>query len=182
MMRVDTSGYGPSRDEPTSGQVRTRYAQRVLAFQPTCLGSRSLPVSRTAVLAAWEERCFVVPKGQTRIAQRFNAGLNAKWSRVPKGRLRSNLAPDPSVVPSGLACHLGSPPALKRRAILKMSLRDTGTRRPPFPRKPTTRCISDACDGVSRPRCPVGKIRGTIILGHTTLGRGIFLQSEAYEL
>ena len=147
MTRVDTSGYGPSGDDLTSGKVHTRYAQRVLAFQPSRLGSWSSPVSRTAVLSVREERCFVVPKGQARIAQRFNAGSEAKKSRVPKGRLRSNLAPNPSIVPSGLACHAGSFPALKRRAILKMSLRDTGTRRPPFPRKQATRSISNVCYG-----------------------------------
>jgi len=48
-----------------------------------------------AVLSSREDRCFAVPKGQSRIAQRFNAGLDAKRSRVPKGRLRSN-PPSPS--------------------------------------------------------------------------------------
>src|SRR5213083_1009206 len=33
----------------------------------------------------------------------------------------------PSAVPSGLVCHAGRFPALKRRAILRMSLRDKGT-------------------------------------------------------
>ena len=33
-----------------------------------------------AVLSAGKDRCFAVPKGQARIAQRFNAGL------TPKGR------------------------------------------------------------------------------------------------
>ena len=79
------------------------------------------------------DRCFAVPKGLASIAQRFNAGLDAKRSQVPKGRLRSNPTPHPSVVPSGLVGHAGCFPALKRRAILKMSLRDRGTRRPPFP-------------------------------------------------
>ena len=36
-----------------------------------------------AVSSEWEERCLAVPKGQARIAQRFNAGLDAKRSRVP---------------------------------------------------------------------------------------------------
>ena len=86
-----------------------------------------------AVLSAWEDRCFVVPKGQARIAQRFNAGLDAKSSRVPKGRLSSNPTTHPSAVPSGLVCYAGRFPALKRRAILEMSLRDNGTWRPLFP-------------------------------------------------
>src|SRR5438876_4467882 len=83
-------------------------------------------------MSAWEDCCLAVPKGQGRIAQRFNAGLHAKRSRVPKGRLRSNPTRHPSAVPSGLACHAGCFPALKRRAILRMSLRDKGTWRPPF--------------------------------------------------
>ena len=82
-----------------------------------------------AVLAAREDRCFAVPKGQSRIAQRFNAGLEAKMSQVPKGRLRSNPRQQPSAVPSGLVCHAELFPALKRRAILKMSLRDKGRSR-----------------------------------------------------
>src|SRR5437016_6961909 len=86
-----------------------------------------------AVLSAWEDRCFVVPKGQARIAQRFNAGLDAKKSRVPKGRLSSIPTRHHSAVPSGLVCHARIFPALKRRAILKMSLRDKGRRRPDWP-------------------------------------------------
>ena len=54
--------------------------------------------------------CLVqaVPKGHATIAQRFNAGLEANRS--------------------GLVCQAGFFPALKRRAILKMSLRDKSTR------------------------------------------------------
>src|SRR2546428_11692699 len=85
------------------------------------------------VLSECEDRRLAVPKGQSRIAQRFNAGLDAKRSGVPQGRLRSNPTPHPSAVPSGLVCHAGCFPALKRRAILKMSLRDKGTRRSAFP-------------------------------------------------
>ena len=74
---------------------------------------------------------MTVPKGQARVAQRFNAGFDAKRSQVP-GRLRTNPTPHPSAVPSGLECQAGCFPALKRRAILRMSLRDKGTWRPPF--------------------------------------------------
>ena len=69
-----------------------------------------------------------VPKGQATIAQRFNAGLEANRSRVPKGRPRANYEPNPPTVPSGLVCQAGFVPALKRRAILNLSLRDKGTR------------------------------------------------------
>ena len=67
-----------------------------------------------------------VPKGQATIAQRFNAGLEANGSRVPKGRPRANYKPKLPTVPWGLVCQAGCFPALKRRAILKMSLRDNG--------------------------------------------------------
>ena len=40
--------------------------------------------------------CFAVPKGQARIAQPFNAGLDAIRSRVPKGRLRRACAAERS--------------------------------------------------------------------------------------
>jgi hypothetical protein len=63
-----------------------------------------------AVLSAWEGRCFT----------------------VPKGRRKSNPTPQPSAVPSGLVSPAVFFPALKRRAILKMSLRDKGTCPPPF--------------------------------------------------
>jgi len=74
-----------------------------------------------------------VQKGQSRIAQRFNAGLDAKRSRVPQGRLRPNPTRHPSAVPPGLVSQAGCFPALKRRAILAMSLRDKGTRPSAFP-------------------------------------------------
>jgi len=40
-----------------------------------------------AILSALRRRRCAVPKGQARLAQRFNAGFAAKGSRVPKGRL-----------------------------------------------------------------------------------------------
>jgi hypothetical protein len=83
-----------------------------------------------AVLSSLKGRGFAVPKGQPRIAQRFNAGFDAKRSRVPKGRQKFIPTPKPSAVPSGLGCPAGCFPALTRRAILKMSLRDKGTGRP----------------------------------------------------
>ena len=93
---------------------------------------RHIPVLRW-LAAARADCCFVVPKGQAKIAQRFNAGLDAKASRVP-GRPRSNPTPHPSAVPdTGLVSYAGCFPALKRRAILKMSLRDKATWYPPFP-------------------------------------------------
>ena len=121
----------------------------------------SLPTSRTAEhrgrFLCTEDRCFTVPKGQSTIAQRFNAGLDAKGSRVPKGRLRANRTPHPSTVP-GLVCNAGCFPALKRRAIFKMSLRDTGTWLPPFPpgKQPDSRAMPARpirSYGVRRGRC-----------------------------
>ena len=56
-----------------------------------------------AVLSAGKDRCFAVPKGQARIAQRFNAGSDAKRSRVPQGRLRTNPIAHPSAVPRDLS-------------------------------------------------------------------------------
>ena len=74
--------------------------------------------------------CLVqaVPKGHATIAQRFNAGLEANRSGVPKGRSRTESGRCVPTVPSGLVCQAGFFPALKRRAILKMSLRDKSTR------------------------------------------------------
>ena len=69
-----------------------------------------------------------VPKGHATIAQRFNAGLEANRSGVPKGRSRTESGRCVPTVPSGLVCQAGFFPALKRRAILKMSLRDKSTR------------------------------------------------------
>src|SRR6266702_7110013 len=54
-------------------------------------------------------------------------------SLFPPGKMpgstagRSNPTPHPSAVPSGLVRQTGCFPALKRRAILEMSLRDKGT-------------------------------------------------------
>src|SRR2546428_5058585 len=86
-----------------------------------------------AVLSSLKGGGLAVPKRQPRIAQRFNAGFDAKRSRVPKGRMKFIPAPQPSAVPSGLGSLAVCFPALKRRAILKMSLRDKGTGRPALP-------------------------------------------------
>src|SRR5207245_3626798 len=52
-----------------------------------------------------------VPKGQVTIAQRFNAGLEANGSRVPKGRPRANYKPNPPTLPSGLLGQAGCFPS-----------------------------------------------------------------------
>src|SRR5206468_503733 len=65
-------------------------------------------------------------------AKRLNAGSHAKTSRVPKRRPMSHSTLHHSAVPSGLVCLTGDFPALKRRAILNMSLRDKGRRRPDY--------------------------------------------------
>ena len=54
------------------------------------------------------------------IARRFNAGFEVGEPEVPKGRLKRTT----STVPSGLSRSLTLVPALKRRAIIKPSLRD----------------------------------------------------------
>jgi hypothetical protein len=84
-----------------------------------------------AVLSARADRCFVVPEGQARITQRFNSTLGWTPKRHESRRPRHNPTAHPSAVPSGLVCHAGCFPALERRAILKMSLRDKGTWQPP---------------------------------------------------
>ena len=111
--------------------------------------------SSRQTLAFLKEQCdanaclgHAVPEGQATIAQRFNAGLEANRSRVPKGRPRANYEPNPPTVPSGLVCQAGCFPALKRRAILKMSLRDKGKRH--------------AFKGISRRRCPARKMWDTL--------------------
>src|SRR5437773_6403306 len=113
------------------------------------------------VLPSSEDRCFAVPKGQERIAQRFNAGLEAQRPRVPNGRLRSNPTPHPSAVSSGLFCHAGCFPALKRRAILKMSLRTKKSGGRLF-RQESNPITSDAFKAISRLRCPATKMWDTI--------------------
>ena len=69
-----------------------------------------------------------VPKGHATAAQPFNSGLDANRSAVPKGRPRAESGRCVPTVPSGLVCQAGFVPALKRRAILNLSLRDKGTR------------------------------------------------------
>ena len=116
-----------------------------------------------AVLAASRGRLFEVPKGPSRIAQRFNAGLDAKRSGVPKGRLRSNPPLHHSAVPSGLVCQAGCFPALKRRAILMMSLRDKGKATLGFSANQGTKFLRDAFNRFSpAPRCPAGKMLDTL--------------------
>ena len=42
-----------------------------------------VPLDAAAVWAEWEDRCVAVPKGQTTIAQRFNAGSPSRKERSP---------------------------------------------------------------------------------------------------
>jgi len=148
--------------------------------QPAPPGAGHYPqlLHTRAVLSAREGRCFGVPKGQSRIAQRFNAGLDAERSRVPKGRPRSTPTRLPSAVPSGLVCHARRFPALKRRAILKMSLQDKGIGWPHSPARRQTdsrampsrpfrgsgfrpgRFATRSC-----PRCPAKKMWDTLSPG-----------------
>lgn len=66
-------------------------------------------------------RCGNVPEGQLTIAQRFNAGSASRSYRVPKGRL--SAYPTFSR-PFGTCRQSDLFPALKRRAISIVSLRD----------------------------------------------------------
>jgi hypothetical protein len=64
-----------------------------------------------------------VPEGSTTIAQRFNAGFTSPPIRVPKGRLKCEWEWSFNR-PFGTWTVVNVFPALKRRAILTVSLRD----------------------------------------------------------
>ena len=72
-----------------------------------------------------------VPEGQMKIAQRFNAGRNARPEQVPKGRLKDGTTPYAFSRPFGTQILPTSFPALKRQATLELSLRDSGSRYDP---------------------------------------------------
>ena len=63
-----------------------------------------------------------------KIAQRFNAGTSARPEQVPKGRLKDSVNLYRFSRPFGTEILRTSFPALKRRAILAMSLRDNRSR------------------------------------------------------
>src|SRR5437763_16396176 len=65
-----------------------------------------------------------VPEGHLKIAQRFNAGMYATPEQVPRGRLKDGADRDPFSRPFGTRSLSTAIPALKRRAIIGMSLRD----------------------------------------------------------
>ncbi len=65
-----------------------------------------------------------VPEGQMKIAQRFNAGMHATTGKVPKGRLKDGNDRFTFSRPFGTRIQSTTIPALKRRAIIGMSLRD----------------------------------------------------------
>ena len=65
-----------------------------------------------------------VPKGQLKIAQRFNAGATTAPGQVPTGRLKEGARGRFSR-PFGTRIGSTTFPTLKRRAILGSSLRDT---------------------------------------------------------
>jgi len=66
-----------------------------------------------------------VPEGQMKIAQRFNAGMYASPDKVPKGRLKDGNDRFTFGRPFGTRIQSTTIPALKRRAIIGMSLRDS---------------------------------------------------------
>ena len=108
----------------TIGQTGALEKLKGLTSQSSCQTSAGLQEQRDV------DACpgHAVPKGHATIAQRFNAGLEANRSGVPKGRPRARPRQNSPTVPSGLVCQPECFPALKRRAILKRSLRDKGTR------------------------------------------------------
>ena len=59
-----------------------------------------------------------------KIARRFNPGTHATPTQVPKGRLKDGADAYPFNRPFGTRFLLTTIPALKRRAIIGMSLRD----------------------------------------------------------
>ena len=65
-----------------------------------------------------------VPDGHMKIAQRFNAGMHATPGQVPKGRLNVGTVGCQFSRPFGTRILSNTIPALKRRAITGMSLRD----------------------------------------------------------
>ena len=82
-----------------------------------------------------------VPEGQKKIAQRFNAGMYATPVKVPKGRLKHGNDRFTFGRPFGTRIQSTPIPALKRRTIVGMSLRDA------FPlnfRKALRLALSDA--------------------------------------
>ena len=65
-----------------------------------------------------------VPEGPMKIAQRFNAGRRSAPGQVPKGRLKNCPNGHPFSRPFGTQIRPIRFPALKRRAIIELSLRD----------------------------------------------------------
>ena len=80
-----------------------------------------MPLAFDREIASRKRALALVPEGQPRIARRFNAGFRVGNGKSRKGRLRERVI---SAVPFGTRRSVGLGPALKRRAILKPSLRD----------------------------------------------------------
>src|SRR5882724_11448657 len=116
-----------------------------------------------AVLSAWEDRCIAVPKGQARIAQRFNAGMEAQRSRVPKGRPSSNPPTASFSRPFGTCVPCGLFPGVKTPGYSRDVPPGQRNVAAAFSAKQATRFICDAFWRLSRPQCPARKLWGTII-------------------
>ena len=100
---------------PSARRRREHARARVLPMKCEISGLSLMPFGNSPM---------TVPKGQLRVAQRFNAGRLTAWKQVPKGRLNGHPAARSLSRPFGTPTRPASFPALKRRAFVVMSLRD----------------------------------------------------------
>jgi len=123
--------YGRSIDEWTAKELPMRFAQRASPSPGRPSGNWSLPTSRTARhrgrFVYIGRPLLGCPEGTSESSPAFQRWVGRQKVASPEGTAEVQSHSHSSVVPSGLVCRAGCFPALKRRAILKMSLRDNGT-------------------------------------------------------
>src|SRR5436190_3415583 len=126
------------RRKRTDPKVPTGTTESSPRFQPwVASGKRPEPQRGERKDGAGPVRSFVpdgtrfifAPQPSDESLGYSRASLRDVESRHAKPVQRFNAGFDPSAVPSGLGCLAGCFPALKRRAVLKRSLRDKGTQR-----------------------------------------------------
>ena len=127
----------------------------------------TLPTSRTAghraILSAREDGCFIVPQGQSRIAQRFQRWVGRRKGASPEGTAEVQSHSPSFSRPFGTFGPCAMFPGVQTPGYSQNVPPGQRNLVAAFSAKNATRFTSDAFKAISRFRCPARKMWDTIM-------------------